>query len=280
MPPNDGRQTLPLHATIDTPENLRCVENRPHHAGLLFDKYCDAWRLRETGPIDTNGKHAAAWLSSIFMRCVGDRVELQCHRDRRNELLRALGGLCMTYATDWHLATGLGNAHPIGNGFAWHPTLGVPFLASSAIKGLLKHWLDEWADGADPRCAQWLGSDEAAGTVAVFDALPIGPVQLVPDVMTPHRGKWYVDGGLAHGDQIDGQRVPADWFEPIPVPFLCVKDATYEFMLAPTSRLPTGDHKEALCQLFEHLDDALRVLGIGAKTDAGYGRMTLVETHD
>jgi CRISPR-associated protein Cmr6 len=54
---------------------------------------------------------------------------------------------------DWHrdaeliapLATGLGNPHPVENGFAFLPPYGVPYLAGSGVKGVLRRAAEELA---------------------------------------------------------------------------------------------------------------------------------------
>ena len=89
--------------------------------------------------------------------------------------------------------------------------------------------------------------------------------------MTPHMGEWYEKGASAdphNGD--DWQSIPADWHNPKPITFLVVKKGVFRFMIAPTPRAQGADVNVALDQL----EGALEFLGAGAKTAAGYGRMT------
>ncbi|MDQ7005477.1 MAG: hypothetical protein Q9N67_11390 [Ghiorsea sp.] len=51
---------------------------------------------------------------------------LESFAKRQQLLLDTQGGVSMAMTTDWHFVTGMGNNHPIENGFAWHPSLGVP----------------------------------------------------------------------------------------------------------------------------------------------------------
>ena len=82
-----------------------------------------------------------------------------------------------------------------------------------------------------------------------------------PDVMTVHHQKYY--GGERHnGDVI----APTDFDSPNPISFVSV---TGKFLLAlagPQAAIDVG---------WTILGHGLRELGLGAKTNAGYGRMNL-----
>jgi CRISPR type III-B/RAMP module RAMP protein Cmr6 len=89
-------------------------------------------------------------------------------------------------------------------------------------------------------------------------AIPIGPVKLEVDVMTPHYADYYGSGD-----------VPGDWLSPVPIPFLAVAAGTaFQFGIVPR----TTDGKEHLETVAEWLTNALQWLGAGAKTAVGYGR--------
>jgi len=116
---------------------------------------------------------------------------------------------------------------------------------------------------------------DQAGQLIFFDAVPIEPVNLTTDIMTPHYGDWY-----AEGDKIsrldDHKRIPADWHEPVPIPFLAVKKA--KFLVTVVARDQKHD-KEARLALQE-LVQALQWLGAGAKTAAGYGHLIRNSTEE
>lgn len=146
-------------------------------------------------------------------------------------------GCGAVFETDWRFASGLGLPHPVENGLAWHHTLGVPYLAGSGVKGLVKAWVEVWDESLndaerEQRLRDWFGTTEQAGCFRFFDALPVEPVKLVADVMTSHcqvvRAGWR-DQRLATGTQ----KVPADWQAPVPVPFLVVKSAKLLFGVTP-----------------------------------------------
>lgn len=266
--------------------------DRPFDAnrGLWYTRFYKGFDAR--WEIDEDSKRS--WITKNAGVC-GNKQELEAHAGRMKQLGAALGGHCADYDTVWHFATGLGISHPVENGFAWHHTLGVPFLAASGVKGLLRGWTECWRDfdneearqSTITRCFGISAGDEAscAGNLIFFDAMPIEQVSLAADVMTPHMGKWYEQGQDIHSRNDHATKAPADWYSPVPVPFLVVKKASFRFMIAP--RL-TGDaaadsqaRADAL-DAMQQLEQALEWLGAGAKTAAGYGRMarrkTLEET--
>ncbi|WP_240905533.1 type III-B CRISPR module RAMP protein Cmr6 [Thiorhodococcus mannitoliphagus] len=158
---------------------------------------------------------------------------------------------------------------------AWHHTLGVPYLAGSAVKGLVRAWVEVWDDSLDDeqrqqRLVTWFGSLDQAGAFLFFDALPIAPVNLRADVMTPHMGKWYEQGGEIQDWRHEPDKVPADWHAPVPVPFLVASKPQLLFGIAPRHR---DCPKEELDAVFKALKQALDWLGAGSKTAVGYGQM-------
>lgn len=234
------------------------------------------------------------WITDNGGLC-GNKGELEAHALRMSRLNDALGGHRGDFETVWHFATGLGSSHPVENGFAWHHTLGVPFLAASGVKGLLRGWVECWQDfdteearqATVTRCFGTSAGDDdsSAGNLIFFDALPIEPLHLIADVMTPHMGKWYEQGHDIHGPQDYATKTPADWYSPVPVPFLVVKKAAFRFMIVPRQvgdDVADAQARADALNAMQQLEQALEWLGAGAKTAAGYGRMvrrkTLEET--
>lgn len=286
---------LPLHRDAREASPSQRPENG--HTGLWFDRFFSAY-LDATEADDgeqrilppfrcperTEDKKAwadakNAWLRGFDGKQVGDSELISRHLERRNALIRALEGCTAHFQTDWHFVTGLGIEHPVENGMAWHPTLGVPYLTGAAVKGMLRAWCEIWEvlDGETIR--RWFGpsADELkrgepaeAGAFIFFDALPIAPVRLKADVMTPHYGKWYAEGDRIQVPPTEPERVPADWHDPNPIPFLVV-DRMQTFCFAVAPRFP-GEGGLELDRLFELLGEALSKMGAGAKTAVGYGR--------
>lgn len=236
------------------------------HAGLWFQRFFDAYTPE--WQVNTLGKD---WLDRFKGAC-GDPKALERAAARQAELGAALGGRSRVFRCDWRFATGLGLPHPVENGLAWHPTLGVPYLCGAGVKGLLRAWVECWEKLPEARRRQrdWFGDTERAGGLVYFDALPLTQPALAVDVMTPHLGKWYEQGGDIRDPGRQPERLPADWHDPVPVPFLVVEQASFVFTLAPRG----ARHAALLEPALEALEAALGWLGAGAKTAVGYGHMS------
>ena len=264
------------------------------HRGLWFDRFFN--RYEENWTVNKEaGK--GPWIGSVTGKS-GDGDEIKSSAARLQHLCKTLGGQCVRYKADWHVATGLGNPHPVENGFLWHPTLGTPYIPGAAVKGLVRAWVEAWRefkgeDGPKQRLEtlyKWFGSedkdfkerrklredgfvpradgleiDTEAGAFIFFDALPVKPVTLKADVMTPHMRGWYETGGK---EPLNPAVTPADWHDPVPVPFLVADQPFFQFCIAPR----TQDAKAELDRVMGDLKQALQFLGAGAKTAVGYGR--------
>jgi CRISPR-associated protein Cmr6 len=260
---------MPLYQSV--------IKNRPQqfeldsHRGLWYERFFNHYNRDNNWKVDKESK--MTWVREIARGPCGDEEALAQHRLRLCQLARALKGDFKPFETTWHFATGLGLPHPVENGFAWHSTLGVPYLAGSAVKGLFRAWLDFSLEDDPSKTAQlkkWCGDQDQAGELIFFDALPIKPVHLTADVMTPHMGKWYQEGDKIKNFATEPEKLPADWHDPVPVPFLAVKPkTTFLFIIAPRSEAAAAFMKDA----FVSLEEALNWLGAGAKTATGYGHM-------
>lgn len=242
-------------------------QDKGGHFGLWYDR---AFQYKDNWATDDDTKRR--WIQGICRATAGSN-SLASFAARRMALVRSLGGEARVFTTSWHFTTGLGNPHPVENGFSWHHTLGTPYLTGSAVKGLLRHWV-RFGDGEEDasRLREWFGDVDRAGSLLFFDAVPIKPVKLVCDVMTPHMGEWYEKGDMIRTPDDNPKAVPADWHDPVPVPFLVVKEASLLFGIAPQRR--GGKSAAMVKEALDALEQALTWLGAGAKTAVGYGRMT------
>ena len=187
--------------------------------------------------------------------------------------------------------TGLGNAHPLENGFAFLEPYGWPYLPGSGIKGVLRAaarelvqelerehgWSHDEIDALFGRAAfassgAGASSTDGAtrGALTFWDALPRLPgTSLSVDVMTAHQSHYY-----------QRAEAPHDSGNPNPVHFLTVPPgARMAFnVVCDTGRLRTaapwlaedGLWRGRITQAFGH---AFEWLGFGAKTAVGYGAM-------
>ena len=238
------------------------------HAGLWFDKFCDQWCVdgdnnwtMKSQRDDNNPK--LAWIRSVTKQSVGKSEHIEEHAMRMMRLLRRRGGCAQVFTSKSRFVTGLGRSHPVENGFAWHPTLGTPYLPGSSIKGMVLAWArhnrgntDQDRDN-DPLLNRLFGSLDKAGSVFFLDAVPIKAVKLEADVMTPHYAGW------------SEKDPPGDWRSPTPVPFLVAAEGL-SLLFGVVPRGPQG--KEDLTTVMGWLGKALAQAGSGAKTSVGYGR--------
>lgn len=270
--------TAPLYNNCDKP--TKCDKDGNH--GLWFERFFDQYNERANWEV---GTEKTRWLSDNFNnKKVGDSKQLERHAQAQIQLAKSLQGQSHVFTASWHFVTGMGNPHPVENGFAWHPTLGVPYLTGAAVKGLVRSYIEnnldtENSENPDKQALllQWFGSTDKdpknhtkempaqAGDLIFFDALPIKPVTLGVDIMTPHMGKWY-EKGASHPNQSD--TVPADWHDPVPVAFLVAKEIMlqFSFALRRASAIDLKDVQQAL-------ELALKHAGAGGKTATGYGGM-------
>jgi CRISPR-associated protein Cmr6 len=135
--------------------------------------------------------------------------------------------------------TGLGNEHPLENGFAFLNPYGLPYLPGSGVKGVVRQAARELASGEWGDIDGWnlnesyllkeeiklslldvlFGretpsgeSGHVRGALSFWDVYPqIDGERLVVEVMTPHQGHYYQGGATPH-----------DSGSPNPITFLTV----------------------------------------------------------
>jgi len=239
------------------------------HAGLYWNKFFDQWGYDFKSIKENDGCGKRAWIQK-FEGARGHQTQLTNDHGRQKELVKKLAGHCAPYILQSSFVIGMGYEHPVENGMAWHPTLGVPYLPASSVKGLVRAWAQDWAQDwqSDPDQADitriFGDSDRGAGSIIFFDALPIEPVQMMAEIMTPHDGGWRIK---------DDDTTPSDWVSPTPIPFLAVETgAKFCFAIAPRCKNDSKEGKSDIDLVKGWLTQALDWLGAGAKTSLGFGR--------
>jgi CRISPR-associated protein Cmr6 len=267
-------EDLPAPLYRGAVDHLRGLDPLQGNGGLWFDKFCNTWNSQ---PSKNVGKWQGCkvdknkWLD-LFADIVGDEPQLKAFAERRSLLLNALGGMLIELATESRFVTGLGRQHPIENGFAWHQTLGVPYLPGSSVKGLVRAWVESGlgekaGSDADRILGRVESSQGGLGSVIFFEAIPTCRVRLEKDVMTPHYGPYYQKGVA-----------PGDWLAPTPIPFLAVAlGQRFTFAVAASSGGRANPRLKDCDTALEWLQAALTWLGAGAKTAVGYGRFMKIE---
>jgi len=166
------------------------------------------------------------------------------------------------------VAIGMGNDHPSENGLSFQYPLGFPIIPGSAIKGVTKHYVELFCDKNSSSLQRIFGSSRGEGqkgSVLFFDAYPAGKNLndlLESDVMTPHYGNYY---------SLEGKKPSADYDTPVIINFLTVpEDTAFYFQIASRCQ---NDLRLA-CEWFQ---EARTKMGIGGKTNVGYGRFSKAE---
>ena len=187
--------------------------------------------------------------------------------------------------------TGLGNEHPLENGFAFLNPYGLPYLPGSGVKGVLRQAARELASGewgdaqgwSEPAILALFGNDPATepqlrGALSFWDVIPqIRGDSLAVDVMTPHQSHYYqqkVDpkAGASDSPHDSGQPTPINFLTVPPGSAFCFHvqcDAALLRRRAP-NLADNRRWQDLLTAAFEH---AFEWLGFGAKTAVGYGAM-------
>lgn len=169
------------------------------------------------------------------------------------------------------LAIGLGGESALEVGFTTHRTYGMPLIPGSALKGLCRRVAEKAQ--AQPNLVRTVfgKSDgdknnilDVAGYVTFHDAWYVpsseGGKPYHRDVITVHHPDYYKDGS----------EWPTDFDDPTPVPFLIVKKGSRFLFTLDGPPDWAGYAKEMLIW-------GLVNMGIGAKTNAGYGYFAMPE---
>jgi CRISPR-associated protein Cmr6 len=155
--------------------------------------------------------------------------------------------------------TGLGNEHPLENGFAFLNPYGLPYLPGSGVKGVIRRAAQELACGDWGECRGWseemrysieIGTgkdkrklplsmldvlfgrepqsgegDHVRGALTFWDVIPqIAGGSLMVEIMTPHQSHYYQQKGERKtGDSTN----PHDSGQPAPISFLTVPPESF-----------------------------------------------------
>lgn len=264
---------LPLYQGLHAPSQ---PQPATMHMGLWFERYFNGY-APDFGEVDKDAR--SEWLRALKTQQLGSKASLQDKAAKLQQLATVQGGQARDYHCAGNFVTGLGNPHPLENGFLWHPTLAMPYLPGSAVKGLVRALVETAYQGEDKPAVlkRWFGTEkkgdvaQASGCFIFFDALPTAPCELLPEVMTPHMGKWYEKGGKTP-QATDTQ--PGDWHSPVPMGYLVARNLRLQFAIAPRAGAIAPEQVQAeLANVWNALDKALDWLGAGGKTAIGFGRM-------
>ncbi|MBX2990248.1 MAG: type III-B CRISPR module RAMP protein Cmr6 [Bacteroidetes bacterium] len=161
------------------------------------------------------------------------------------------------------LAVGLGNESPLEAGLRVHHTYGMPIIPGSAIKGMCLRGARILKDQGKLDEAQLrllFGNTKSASCFVFWDAwYDPGSPEGKPfhrDVITVHHPDYY---------QKKKDAWPTDFDDPTPVPFLVVRPSARFLFAISAQNKEWGEYAKNL------LVWCLQNLGVGGKTNAGYG---------
>lgn len=114
--------------------------------GLRFGYYLNIWNADWSKP---KSVPVTTWKSLTALN-VSDKAAMQALADRQQAQASRLpenARLTLDASATAPFSTGLGNEHPLENGFAFLNPYGLPYLAGSGVKGVLRQAARELASG-------------------------------------------------------------------------------------------------------------------------------------
>lgn len=182
--------------------------------------------------------------------------------NRQSFLAQKLDALVIPIKLTSPFAVGLGNDHPVENGFSFLSPYGLPYISGSGIKGVLRSAAQE--SGVPLEEIEILfgedQNDATRGALIFWDGFPQCD-RMTVEVMTPHQSDYY-----------QGKSSPHDQGTPTPIQFLAVPANTNMNLIiqCDTTKLKQQDY-DWQAKVIEIVNYASKWLGFGAKTFVGYG---------
>lgn len=270
----------------------KVVMRRQVAPGFYFQRCLPIWTNDLCGVLKEKKAMAVAAMDpnapGAAVRVAGDPALYRALHGRLDHTFRTLrqshDGIELTVRNLSPVVTGIGQPHPLENGFAFLKPYGVPYLAGSGVKGAVRAactraWNGEDGATSSAGCRDMLlhyfGSEDknlslgdrnknARGALVFFDLLP--DVESWEDVfrldiVNPHYGPYY-----------QGNAVPADWHSPRPSFFLTLRSGLswhLRILYEPNDAARWRDTWAS--EIIPGLTAALTTEGLGAKKSWGYG---------
>lgn len=275
--------------------------------GPLLSIWTNAWRK------DDRGRREACNLVSRLTQ--NDRATIQALAARTDSLAKAIAPArvwsCAVEATA-PFTTGLGNEHPLENGFSFLNPYGLPYLPGSGVKGVVREAARQLAEGMWEDSRGWNKEIVASftieeegkekkipltaldvlfgretpegesghfrGVLTFWDVVPeIAGDRLRVEVMTPHQSHYYQQ---KPDNKSGNSKTPHDSGQPKPILFLTVPPGS-KFHFHVVCDLERLKRVAPALLAEDHWKKLLAAafqhafdwLGFGAKTAVGYGAM-------
>ena len=239
------------------------------HAGLLLQRYLTAHKPKQRDNAQDTPEEQLLEQARVIAASKVYRAAFQRWRQFAQQMPAGCERICFTVQAAAPIAIGLGDASPLEIGIRLSYTYGMPLLPASALKGLcrrvarlLKHENKLSDDAIDALFGFSREKQAAAGAVVFYDAWYVPRCEddtpFHRDVITVHHPAYYGSGEVA----------PTDFDDPTPVPFLVIKPGA-RFLCVLDAPDPAWARFAEQMLLW-----GLENLGVGAKTNAGYGYLT------
>lgn len=254
--------------------------------GHRFGLYFGGWEADWQKP--TNKTPAFRTVADALPTHSRDALKALC--ERQAALAESLGASVFSHPARLSapLATGLGNEHPLENGFAFLNPHGLPYLAGSGVKGVIRRAAEELAKGNWGDTAGWnqvaidalFGLETESGDTSATrtrGALMFWDLFFLPasdkdpllsvEIMTAHHSGYLQEDGSPHANESPNP-IP---FLAVPAGCLCTIHVQCNPALIPVEATGVRENWRAL--LAAAIELAGEWLGFGAKSAVGYGRV-------
>ena len=236
------------------------------HAGLLLQRYLTAHKPKQRDNAQDTPEEQLLEQARVIAASKVYRAAFRRWRQFAEQTPDGCARVHFTVQAVAPIAIGLGDASPLEVGIRLHHTYGMPLLPASALKGLcrrvarlLRHDSKLSDEAIDALFGFSRDTQAAAGAVVFYDAWydpdSVDGAPFHRDVITVHHPAYYGSGEVA----------PTDFDDPTPVPFLVVKPGA-RFLCVLDAPDPAWARFAEQMLLW-----GLENLGVGAKTNAGYG---------
>lgn len=254
----------------------RCTPLRDTNAQLWLDRFIES-QAGIDGHDDGSRRAKSSLIEQVALKLRTPSGYERWLQRTVTQLLRPGSGRIVRWGmfeSVGRILVGSGDSGVLENGITLHHTWGVPFLPGPALKGscasLANLYLDDdsWRKGdlggaeIGDSFAQLFGTTRNAGKVNFLDGLRIASDGsdhgVYQDVITAHNFAYY-QGNFDNDSKPDGTT------DPIPVGMMSTAGSFLVMMEA------AAEDEAWLNAAFEILTEAFQLIGVGAKSSAGYG---------
>lgn len=244
-----NRETVPLPSYGKRP-----IGNTAN-MGLVFNKYFP-WNKSDRDISKSDG-----WVRS-FVSEFNSITPSDEYGQRYRKMVISNEGTLFELECLSDIIIGMGNAHPLENGFTFDHAQGLPFIPGTTIKGIWKaskrtKQEEDKTEGNERGNENEAIEERDVDDFIFLDAIPLS-VKLKLDIMTPHYQPYYAS-----------TEPPGDYYNPIPIQFVAVsKGSKFLWGLITRTQKDTKETESLLREWFNNF-------GIGGKTAVGYGRIRM-----